>query len=31
VRVSVDTATQTVAETLSRLKTMGFDPIVVAP
>jgi cell division septation protein DedD len=31
VRVSVDTATQTVADTLNRLKTMGFDPIVVAP
>jgi general secretion pathway protein D len=31
VRVSVDTATQTVGETLSRLKAMGFDPIVVAP
>jgi general secretion pathway protein D len=31
VRVSVDPATQSMAETVARLKAMGFDPIVVAP
>jgi cell division septation protein DedD len=31
VRVSVDTATQSVADTIAKLKAMGFDPIVVAP
>ena len=31
VRVSVDTATQSMADTIARLKTMGFDPIIVAP
>ncbi len=31
VRVSVDTATQSVADTIARLKAMGFDPVVVAP
>ena len=31
VRVSVDTATQSMADTIARLKAMGFDPIVVAP
>jgi cell division septation protein DedD len=31
VRVSVDQATQTVAETIAKLKSMGFDPIIVAP
>jgi len=31
VRVSVDPATMSMAETIARLKAMGFDPIVVAP
>jgi general secretion pathway protein D len=31
VRVSVDPATQTVADTIAKLKAMGFDPIIVAP
>jgi cell division septation protein DedD len=31
VRVSVDNATQSMSETLARLKAMGFDPIIVAP
>jgi len=31
VRVSVDPATQSVAETLAKLKAMGFDPIIVNP
>lgn len=31
VRVAVDTATQSMADTLSRLKAMGFDPVVVTP
>jgi general secretion pathway protein D len=31
VRVSVDTATQSMAETIARLKAMGFDPIIVTP
>lgn len=31
VRVSVDPATQSVGDTLNRLKSMGFEPIVVAP
>jgi Flp pilus assembly secretin CpaC/cell division septation protein DedD len=30
VRVSIDPATQTMAETIARLKAMGYDPIVVA-
>jgi general secretion pathway protein D len=31
VRVSVDNATQSMADTIARLKSMGFDPIIVAP
>jgi general secretion pathway protein D len=31
VRVSVDPATQSVADTLAKLKAMGFDPILVNP
>jgi cell division septation protein DedD len=31
VRVSVDRATQSVADTIAKLKAMGFDPIIVAP
>ena len=31
VRVSVDLATQKVADTIAKLKAMGFDPIIVAP
>jgi general secretion pathway protein D len=31
VRVSVDTATQSMADTIARLKAMGFDPIIVTP
>jgi len=31
VRVSVDPATQSVADTLAKLKAMGFDPIIVNP
>jgi cell division septation protein DedD len=31
VRISVDPATQSVAETLTKLKAMGFDPILVSP
>jgi len=31
VRVSIDTATQSMADTIARLRAMGFDPIVVAP
>jgi general secretion pathway protein D len=31
VRVSVDQATQTVANTIARLKAMGYDPVVVTP
>ncbi len=31
VRVAVDTATQSMADTLAKLKSMGFDPIVVTP
>jgi len=31
VRVAVDSATQSMADTLARLKAMGFDPIVVTP
>ena len=31
VRVAIDTATQSMADTIARLKAMGFDPIVVAP
>jgi general secretion pathway protein D len=31
VRVSVNQATQSVADTVAKLKAMGFDPVVVAP
>jgi cell division septation protein DedD len=31
VRVTVNPATQTVADTVAKLKAMGYDPIVVAP
>jgi general secretion pathway protein D len=31
VRVSVDPATQTVANTIARLKALGYDPVVVTP
>jgi general secretion pathway protein D len=31
VRVSVDPATQSVADTIAKLKAMGFDPIIVNP
>jgi len=31
VRVSIDNATQSMAETIARLKAMGFDPIIVTP
>jgi len=31
VRVSVDPATQSVADAITKLKAMGFDPIVVNP
>ena len=31
VRVSVDNATQSMSETIARLKAMGFDPIIVTP
>jgi cell division septation protein DedD len=31
VRVSVDQATQTVANTIARLKALGYDPVVVTP
>lgn len=31
VRVSVDRATQSVSDTIAKLKAMGFDPIIVAP
>ena len=31
VRVSVDNATQSMADTIARLKAMGFDPIIVTP
>jgi general secretion pathway protein D len=31
VRVSVNSATQSVADTVAKLKAMGFDPIIVAP
>ncbi|HET9024575.1 MAG TPA: SPOR domain-containing protein, partial [Burkholderiaceae bacterium] len=31
VRVSVDRATQSVADTVARLKAMGFDPFIVTP
>ena len=31
VRVSVDQATQSVADTIARLKAMGFDPVIVTP
>jgi len=31
VRVAVNPATQSVADTVAKLRTMGFDPVVVAP
>jgi len=31
VRVSVDPATQSMADAISKLKAMGFDPIIVTP
>ncbi|MGB2819092.1 MAG: SPOR domain-containing protein, partial [Burkholderiaceae bacterium] len=31
VRVSVDPATQTVANTIARLKALGYDPVIVTP
>ena len=31
VRISVNQATQSVADTVAKLKAMGFDPVVVAP
>ena len=31
VRVSVNQATHSVADTVAKLKAMGFDPVVVAP
>jgi general secretion pathway protein D len=31
VRVSVNQATQSVADTVAKLKAMGFDPVIVAP
>lgn len=31
VRVAVDSATQSMADTIAKLKSMGFDPIIVAP
>jgi len=31
VRVSVDPAIRSMAETLARLKSMGFEPIIVSP
>jgi cell division septation protein DedD len=31
VRVSVNQATQSVADTVAKLRAMGFDPIIVAP
>ncbi|MEP6609528.1 MAG: SPOR domain-containing protein, partial [Burkholderiaceae bacterium] len=31
VRISVDTATQSVADAIAKLKAMGFDPIIVTP
>ena len=31
VRVTVDPATQTMADAIAKLKTMGFDPIIVTP
>jgi general secretion pathway protein D len=31
VRVSVDQATQNMADTVAKLKAMGFDPVVVTP
>jgi general secretion pathway protein D len=31
VRVSVDRATQSVSDTMARLKAMGFDPVIVTP
>ena len=31
VRVTVDPATQTMADAIAKLKAMGFDPIIVTP
>jgi cell division septation protein DedD len=31
VRVSVDPAIRSMADTLARLKSMGFEPIIVSP
>ncbi|MBC7988738.1 MAG: type II secretion system secretin GspD, partial [Luteimonas sp.] len=31
VRVTVDSATQTMADAIAKLKSMGFDPIIVTP
>ena len=31
VRVTVDPATQTMADAIAKLKSMGFDPIIVTP
>jgi len=31
VRVNVDPATQSVADAIAKLKSMGFDPIIVTP
>ncbi|HKO67819.1 MAG TPA: type II secretion system secretin GspD [Burkholderiaceae bacterium] len=31
VRVTVDPATQTIADAIAKLKAMGFDPIIVTP
>lgn len=31
VRVSVNQATQSVADTIAKLKAMGFDPVIVSP
>ncbi len=31
VRVAVDPATRSLAETIARLKAMGFDPVIVSP
>ena len=31
VRVTVDPATQSVADAIAKLKSLGFDPIIVTP
>jgi hypothetical protein len=31
VRVTVDPATQSMAEAIAKLKALGFDPIIVTP